>query len=314
MEIDDAIHALAARQHAAVSIDQALELGATRPMLRHRVRTNRLHLATRHVLTVPGAPPVYRQRLMVAALDGGPGAFVSCDASAASWRLAGFGHLRIRTIDVSRPRGGARRPSTVARIHEVRDLAGGHTTVLHGIPIATATRTVFELAGSVHPLRTERALDSALAHNLTSHALLVRMLDDWADHGRAGTVLMRELIEARPPDYVPPASNLEARFNTLAARHGLGRFRRQVNIGGEVWIGRVDFLSERCPLVVEVQSTEFHEALCDETADERRFAALRAAGFTPVAVWDHEIWGDGADAAMSRVRRAQRDLLRAPPA
>ena len=309
MEIDDAIHALAARQHAAFSIDQALELGATRPMLRHRVRAGRLLQPTGHVYAIPGAPRTHAQRLVVAALDAGPDAFVSHDASAARWRLSGFGHLRLRAIDVSRPRSGRCRPSGVARLHTVRDLGPGHTTLLDGIPIATPTRTVFELAASVHPLRAERALDSALAQNLTSHALLVRMLADWADHGRAGTVLMRELIERRPPGYVAPASNLEARFKTLADRHGLGRFRRQVDIGGEVWIGRVDFRSERCPLVVEVQSTKFHAALCDEAADERRFEAMRAEGFTVEPVWDHEIWGDAPGVAMERVRRAQRKLI-----
>jgi very-short-patch-repair endonuclease len=311
MEIDDAIHALAARQHAALSIEQALDLGATRPMLRHRVRLGRLLQPTGHVFTVPGAPRTHAQRLVVAALDAGPDAFVSHDASAARWHLSGFSHLRIRDVDVSRPRSGLCRPSSVATVHTVRDLGPGHTTVLDGIPIATATRTVFELSASVHPQRAERALDSALARNLTSHALLVRMLEDWADRGRAGTVLMRELIEARPPSYVPPASNLEARFATLAGRHGLGPFRRQVSLGGEVWIGRVDFLSERCPLVVEVLSEEFHAALCDQAVDERRFAALEEAKFAVERVWDHEIWSDASAAAMERVQRAQRRLLRA---
>jgi very-short-patch-repair endonuclease len=310
MHIDESIHALAASQHAALSISQAHDLGATRPMLRHRVRKGRLLQPTSYVLAIPGAPATHAHRLVVAALDAGPGAFVSHDAAAAMWRIAGFSHLRIRVVDVSRPRGGARRPSSLARIHHVRDLHPDHTTVLDGIPISTPTRVVFELAGSVHPKRAERALDSAWAQNLTSHARLAQMLDDWADRGRAGTVLMRELLDARPASYVPPASNLEARFNTLAERHGVGPFRRQVNLGGEAWIGRVDLLSERCPLVVEVLSEQFHAALCDQAADARRFAALEAAHFAVEPVWDHEIWGDATN-AMERVRRAERRLMRA---
>ena len=309
MHIDESIHALAARQHAALSIRQALELGATRPMLRHRVRAGRLERPTSQVLTIPGAPDTHRHRLMVAVLDAGPGAFASHSTSAALWKVSGFSLLRLRNTDVSRPRGGTRRSSSVARVHEVLDLEPDHTTVLDGLPVSTPTRTVFELAGSVHPQRAERALDSVWSRNLTSRRLLDQMFDDWADRGRAGTVLMRELLEARPPGYVPPASNLEARFATLAERHCIGPFRRQVDLGGETWIGRVDFLHAHYPLVVEVLSELYHAALVDQEADARRFALFKAAGFTVEPVWDHEIWGD-ARGAMKRVSRAE-DRLRA---
>jgi very-short-patch-repair endonuclease len=134
------------------------------------------------------------------------------------------------------------------------------------------------------------------------------MLDDWADRGRAGTVLMREILEERCFGYVPPASNLESRFATLAERHGIGPFRRQVDLGGEAWIGRVDFLDERCPLVVEVLSEQFHAALVDEASDARRFALLDAAGFAVEPVWDHEVWGDARD-AVERIRNAERRVL-----
>ena len=117
------------------------------------------------------------------------------------------------------------------------------------------------------------------------------MLDDWADRGRAGTVLIRELLERRPKGYIPPASNLEARFATLAERFGIGPFRRQVDLGGEAWIGRVDFRHEHRPLVVEVLSHEHHAALVDEATDERRFAALEEAKFTVESIWDHEYLG-----------------------
>ena len=64
--------------------------------------------------------------------------------------------------------------------------------------------------------RAERALDNVWSRNLTNRRLLDQMLDDWADRGRNGTVAMREILERRPSDYVPPASNLESRFTHLA--------------------------------------------------------------------------------------------------
>jgi very-short-patch-repair endonuclease len=301
---------LAARQHGVFAVEQAKGLGASRMMLRHRLAQHRLVLLTKHVLGIPGTPKTHLQQLMVAVLDAGPRAFLSADAAAATWKLSGFSLLHLRgRPDVTRPRGTLRRPSTIARIHEVLDLEPDHTTVLDGIPISTPTRAVFEIAASRFPQRAERALDSAWAKNLTSRRLLLRMLDDWADRGRAGTVLMRELLERRPKGYIPPASNLEARFATLAERFGIGPFRRQVDLGGEAWIGRVDFRHEHRPLVVEVLSHEHHAALVDEAADERRFTFLRDAGFTVESIWDHEIWGDYRP-AMERIRRAEAALRR----
>jgi very-short-patch-repair endonuclease len=308
MDIDDAIHELAAKQHGALAVYQAKEVGATRSTLRHRLDHGRLQRLTKNVLGVPGTPRTQRQRLMVAVLDAGPGGFLSLAAAAALWKLAGFSLLHLRRVDVTRPRLTIRRPSSVARVHEVLDLEPDHVTVLDGIPIATPTRTIFELAGSL-PHRAERALDSAWSRNLTSRPLLDKLFDDWADRGRAGTVLMRELLEARVFGYVPPASNLEARFATLAERYCIGPFRRQIDLGGQAWVGRVDFLHQRCPLVVEVLSEAFHAALLDQEADARRFALLKAAGFAVEPVWDHELWGD-ARPAMERLRRAEARLLR----
>jgi very-short-patch-repair endonuclease len=310
MSIDDALHELAARQHGVFAVEQAKGLGATRTMLRHRLAHHRLDRLTKYVLGIPGAPRTHLQRLVTSVLDAGPSAFLSADAAAATWKISGFSLLHLRgKPDVTRPRGTLRRKSSIARVHEVLDLQPDHTTVLDGIPISTPTRVIFEIAASRYPKRAVRALDSAWAKNLTNRRLLARMLDDWADRGRAGTVLMRELLETRPKDYVPPASNLEARFATLAERFGIGPFRRQVNLGGEAWIGRVDFLREGLPLVVEVLSHEHHAALVDEGTDLHRFETLRQAGFTVASVKDYEIWGNYRP-AMERIRRAEAALRR----
>jgi very-short-patch-repair endonuclease len=301
---------LAERQHSLLTRSQMAARGVPPQAAWRLARGPDWFAVTPRVMARRGARSTPRQRLMAAVLDAGPGAFLSHRSAAALWKLSGFGLQHVREIDVTRPRGGTRRPSPLARIHEVLDLEADHTTVLDGIPVATPTRTVFELAGSVSPPRAERACDSAWSQNLTNRRLLDRMLGDWADRGRAGTVLMRELLEQRPFAYVPPASNLESRFAELARRHRIGPFRRQVDLGGEAWIGRVDFLHERLPLVVEVLSERYHAALVDAEADERRFARLTEVGFTVEPVWDRELWGDPTG-AIERIRAAERSCVRA---
>ena len=55
--------------------------------------------------------------------------------------------------------------------------------------------------------------------------------------------------------------------------------RRQVDSGGDLWVGRVDFCHAELPLVVEIQSEAYHSALLDRRSDAARVAALAAAGF-----------------------------------
>jgi very-short-patch-repair endonuclease len=94
---------------------------------------------------------------------------------------------------------------------------------------------------------------------------------------------------------------------------GLGTWRRQVNLGGGRWCGRVDFKHEFRPLVLEVQSERYHAALIDREHDARRRAALEAAGFTVVEIWDIEIWHH-RDIVEDRVAAALRNLqlIRSP--
>ncbi len=245
---------LAERQYGHVATYQLRGLGLGSQAIWRMRRSGGWEPRSTIVLARRGAPASFHGWLTAGVLDTGPEGFLSGPAAAALWKLSGFSLLHLRDVDTTRPRGGTRRPSSLARVHEVLDLQPDHVTAVEGIPVSTPARTVFELAATVSPPRAERACDSALARNLTSVERLRRMLDDWADRGRAGTVVMRDILERRPLDYVPPASNLESRFAHLAQRYAVGPFRRQVDLGGQSWIGRVDFLHERCPLVVEVLS------------------------------------------------------------
>ena len=99
------------------------------------------------------------------------------------------------------------------------------------------------------------------------------------------------LLDDRGPHWIAPASNLESRVNQLLRARGLGEVRRQVNLGGHTWLGRVDFLHP-VGVVIEVQSERFHAALTSQRDDAFRLAALRREGLTVVEVWDSEIWSN----------------------
>lgn len=298
------IHEFAARQHGLVLVSQVRAAGYSRSALRNAVGSRHLEIVTRRVLRVPGAPTTSLQRIMVAVLDASPGAFACGPAAAALWGLPGFD---LRAVHLVRMRGISRRPATGAILHEVLDLLPHHVTVLDGIPVVRPERAIFELCGSAHPKRAERALDSAWSRRLLSGRSLRATHAELAERGRSGTVVLRELLRNRPLDYVPPASNLEGRFADILADNGEPAMRRQIDTGGDVWIGRVDFSDERLPLVVEVQSERFHSALCDRRDDARRLERLRAAGFVVVEVTDAQVWRHPFE-VVEAVRAARRQL------
>ena len=219
---------------------------------------------------------------MAATLDAGTGAAVSHESAAALWRLPGF---RSGPLHVSRAAGR----STLATVHRTH-VPEAHTRLFERIPVTSPGRTIFDLAGVLHPGRTERALDNALGRRLTTVTGLRTVTEELAGQGRPGSSVMRRLLADRAGVYVPPESNLEARFHAVAREAGVDSLVRQRDVGGEEWIGRVDFLDPEKRLVVEVDSDLHHTSLLDEAADAARDAALGEAGYTVLRISEHDLW------------------------
>ena len=152
--------------------------------------------------------------------------------------------------------------------------------------------TIFLLAGKEHPARTERALDNAWSKGLVTHREMHDLLQRLAARGRNGIRVMRRLLADRPADYVPPQSGLEARVDRLARDVGVV-LRRQVDAGGDQWIGRVDFIIEDTSKIIEVLSRRYHSSTLDRLSDHARFTRFNDAGFQVLTLWDSDIWGNG---------------------
>jgi hypothetical protein len=170
---------------------------------------------------------------------------------------------------------------------------------LEDIPTLVPERALFTIAGSLRRgaerewfvRRMERMVDNAWSARLVSGKTLHAMLDEVAQRGRPGIRVMRQVLAARGLDYVPPASNLEARAIRILEEGGITTMRRQVDVGDESgWIGRVDLRDQEVPLVVEVQSERFHSSLIDVQLDRHRIDRLRRAGFVVVEVTEFQVW------------------------
>ena len=243
-----------------------------------------------------------RQRQLTAVFDAGPTAHLSHLAAAWLWGVAGGRRRPVitRTLDGPPVTSGA-------FVHRVRLLPDAWTTVLDGIPVVRPELMLLGVCATEPLGRAARILDNAWSRRLLSGPSLQALLDDLGRRGRNGVAMLRELLDERGDDYVPPASNLESRVKSLLDGAGLGTFARQVDVGEQQWSGRVDFVSTRWPLVVEVQSELHHTALTDVVADAARRAWIERDGFVVVEITDDEVWTDPS-VALDRIRNALRSV------
>jgi hypothetical protein len=285
----DRILELAARQHSLIGREQALAYGMTPGQIDARVRRKRWDIAARGVYRIPGSVPTWEQRLLTAVLASGSSALASRRSAAALWRLAGFGP---GPVEVTQRRGPSSRNPRPG-LHDSRFLPPAHGRVVDGIPVTSPERTLLDLCGYVHPLRAERALDNALAMDLTTLHQLGLMLAETGRRGRRGTALLRRVLAVRTADYVPPASELEALLLAVLTAAGVALPDRQARIGGtQAPAGRVDFVYRQARLVIEADSRRHHSAWLDVQADHRRDLLLAAAGWTIVRVNWHQLLAD----------------------
>lgn len=289
---------LAEEQHGVVSRAQCRAVGARMENLFER--GDWVSLSPR-VIRLAGAPRTAQSEMAAAVLDAGPGAAASHRTAATLWGLPGFDAGR---PEVLRPHAADRHRPTLGRLHRTRSLPPHHVTTVDGIPVTTVARTLFDLAAVLHPARTERTLDNALATSPALLPVLHRMLSELAERGRTGIGVMRQLLVDRLAGYVPPASGLEARLIYLLDEAGIAT-RRQVDLGGDGWIGRVDLVVVGTNLVIEADSARFHTSRLDRERDERRDADLRAAGYDVLRVTEEEVWYRPTD-VVRRVRAALR--------
>jgi very-short-patch-repair endonuclease len=282
----DRIIELAERQHSLIGREQALAHGMTIRQIEGRLRAGRWRIAARAVYAVAGSVQTWEQRLLAAVLSAGLGAAASRRSAAALWRLPGFSP---GPIEVTQGRAlSVRTPAT--RVHDSNLLPPHQVRMVNGIPVVSVERTVLDLCGSEHPKRAERALDNALAMEVTTIQKLGLMLAETGRRGRPGTALTRQLLAVRTADYIPPASALEALVVAVLEANGIEQPVRQDRVGGtSAPIGRVDFVFRAARLVVEADSRRHHGSWLDVEADHRRDLLLAGAGWSIVRVNWHQL-------------------------
>ena len=298
---------LASLQHGVVATHQARALGS-RHQAHHELSGPTWRSELSGVFGVAGAPRTPLYVAMARLLRSGPGAVVSHHSALWLWGVLPE-HLDPLHITRMRAANGSKLRRDGIVPHETRKMPGHHVTSHRGFPIVVPARALADVAATTPLGRVERWLDRAWTSRLVDYGILRTVLDDLNKRGRRGIRPLSMLVEQRGRSYVPPESGLESRLNGILRRADMPPVRRQVDVGGQTWLGRVDFRVGDTPILIEVQSDAHHWSLSSSDDDARRTAAIEAAGFVVVEVWESAIWHDPAS-AIGAVEAALRDLQR----
>lgn len=264
-----------------------------------RARGNRRWEAlTSRVLRLRGSPESDAQRALAAVLDASPGGMLHGKSALAWWGLRGY---NLVPIHVARPRNLSGAHPKLARLHELRDIRPHDVAVVRGVATETPLRAIWAeavpYASRRSPEKVERGiqrigrlLDDAHRQGLVTWSALHEIVDEIHERGRAGSVIMKALAEARPPGSSPAESRNEERLEKIITDVGAPPLRRQVVSGGHTPIGRADFRDRELPLVVEVNSLTFHTTPSDREADKLRYRRFNDAGFTVAVIWEDDLW------------------------
>ncbi len=299
-----AIFAAARGQHGVFTSAQAAELGATDRHLSSMRNQAVIHRVRRGVWRISGAPLTDHATAMATVLAHGDGALLARSSAAWVWEVPGH---RLEPIDVLHRRD-VHRP-VVGGTRTSRCVGEPDATVRDGIPVTTPARTIFDLAGAQHPLRTRHDLNNLTSRGLLDLESLQLTLDRLAKRGRPGIALMRRLIDELEAKGAPAGSNLELLVEELLETAGFRRLHRQLPLYDEAgFIARVDFGDPPSRLAIEVDSDRFHMGLVDREIDETKAKRIAAIGWSLVRITEHEVWHQRNDllARLRLVRRSTR--------
>jgi very-short-patch-repair endonuclease len=291
--LEEAIGALALRQHGVAARAQLLDLGMTPAQLTYRVRSGRFRLLHRGVYGVSGVV-LPGSAEMAAVLASGPGAVVSHRSAATLHGLLPHPGPSAPVHVTLHGRDRGRRPGLAA--HRVRELPVGEVSEVRGIPVTSPARTLLDLSGEVGARELERALARADRESLIRPGEIEKVMER---RPRArGIRTLRDLL-GDVDRRALTRSEAEERLLELVRKARLPSPEVNVPLAGY----EVDFLWRSALLVLEVDGFAYHSSRASFEKDRRRDAALSARGYRVMRITWRQIARE-PEAVLARLAQA----------
>ena len=161
-------------------------------------------------------------------------------------------------------------------------------TVIDGIPVTSAERTLLDLAEVLTPHQLQRAYEQAEKLRIIDHAKLRALVE--RSNGRRGLKHLLPLLDYDPTPATEAWSELERLFHDLVRESGLPPYQRNVVVDGDP--SPVDAYWPDARLVVELQSYEHHSGKQAFERDHEKRARLMAAGHAVLTLTHAQVTGE----------------------
>ena len=218
-------------------------------------------------------------------------------------RLYGMDIGEPALIEITVPARCAAWPRPGQHVRHAR-LDEGDVTELHGRPVTSPIRTVFDLARHLPRVEAVAAVDMCLNRGLADLATFQRYASQRA--GWSGVVQARRVVELAEPE---SESWMESVLRMILIGGRLPRPRVQARLTDVTgrFIARADLFYDKERVVIEYDGSNHRERLVE---DNRRQNRLQRAGYVMLRYTAPDVY-DNPDGIVSEVR-AQLRRARAP--
>lgn len=294
---NQAIAALAARQHGVVSRAQLRGLGLAEDAISDRIASEYVHPVFRGTYAVGHRAIIRPGRILAAALACDEGTVVSHGSAA---ELLGLWDRRLPVIHVIPPDWTGRKIPGI-RWHRVRLPRPDEIEVRNGITCTTASRTIVDMAGESGWGQLRRLVEQAAILRQLDVDEIDLVLSRGRRHGapRLRTVLAGwRGTEERPRI----RSRLEARVLPLLVEEGLPAPKTNVKLNVDGNRFEIDLLWQKQRLAIETDGEETHGTRMAFQRDRKRDQILTAAGYRTARItWRQVV--DEPTAVANRIAR-----------
>ena len=270
-DAEQAILALAADQHGAISRRQALELGMSGQAIDRRLASGEWTAPFKGAYVLGGTEHSWPQNAICGVLAAGEGAVASYRAAGV---LLGFPGLP-RWVEVTVPRPRQVRIDGVIA-HRARSLPAEDIRLVRGIPTTTPGRTIADLTLVYPKERMDPIFNYATANRMVTRAEM-----EGRAAGRNHDDVLRQLLDERPAGPRPMGSEFEAGLYDILKKAGLPLPIPQYRIlmpDGDY--NFVDFAYPDVMLILEADSFIWHSSLDKWRRDRERNSELVAMGWS----------------------------------
>ncbi len=275
LDADRRLARITRRQFGAFTFRQAVDAGVAPPTISWRARHGTYRRLQPTVYALTGAPDSREARMLAAVLAAGEEAVLSHASAAFLHRLDNRPPpAEIHLLTCGRRLTGL----GGVVVHRTHYLPAHHTTVLDGIPVTAAARTLCDLASMVEYAPLRRAIADALRRGLATTQDLQDTLEELGPV--RGARMLRAVLAELSSQEGRVKSEMESLYLRLNRRAGLpepvvGHPVRDVY--GQLRYLDVAYLAERVP--VELDSRKFHGLVLDRRDDNKRQNALVLANW-----------------------------------